>query len=163
MTLRLERPADAVAIHKLTEAAFRCAEYSDGSEPEIVDTLRRDGDLALSLVAIKEEAIVGHVAFSPVTIADKTQDWYGLGPLSVVPDFQGTGIGSALVRAGIARMKEHGARGSVLLGSPDYYSRFDFQHDPDLVLPGPPPEFFQRLVLAGEAPSGTVRYAPAFG
>ena len=51
----------------------------------------------------------------------------------------------------------------MLLGNPAYYARFGFAHDPALVYPGPPAEYFQRLVLAGEAPSGTVTYAPAFG
>jgi putative acetyltransferase len=107
--------------------------------------------------------IAGHIAFSPVTIADGSAHWFGLGPASVWPDLHGQGIGSALIRRGIADLQAQGAKGIVLLGSPDYYGRFGFEHDPALTYPGPPPEYFQRLVLAGPAPCGAVTYAHAFG
>ncbi|QYU69233.1 N-acetyltransferase [Leptolyngbya sp. 15MV] len=164
MTIRPEAPGDEPAIHALTEAAFREVKHSDGSEAAIVDRLRADGDLALSLVALNlDHAIVGHVAFSPVTISDGSEGWFGLGPCSVIPTRQRTGIGSELIKAGLAELESRAARGVVLLGSPAYYGRFGFEHDPRLVYPGPPAEYFQRLVLAGDAPSGTVTYAPAFG
>ena len=163
LTIRPERPDDVRTIHDVTEAAFRDIEYSDGSEPALVDRLRADGDLVLSLVAKTDGEIVGHIAFSPVTISDGSGDWYGLGPVSVLPKNQGKGIGAALIERGIADMRERGAKGIVLLGSDTYYPRFGFEHDPDLRYPGPPPEYFQRLVLSGIAPSGIVSYAPAFG
>lgn len=164
MTIRPEQPGDEPAIHALTEAAFRDMPHADGDEADLVDALRRDGDLALSLVALNmDRAIVGHVAFSPVTISDRSERWYGLGPCSVIPTRQRTGIGSHLVEAGLAELRQRGARGVVLLGSPDYYGRFGFEHDPNLAYPGPPAQYFQRLVLAGPEPSGTVTYAPAFG
>jgi len=163
MTIRPEQPGDAPAIHALTEAAFRDIPHSDGDEADLVDALRRDGDLALSLVALNlDQAIVGHVAFSPVTISDGSEGWFGLGPCSVIPTRQRTGIGSQLIEAGLGEMRARGARGIVLLGSPAYYGRFGFEHDPKLVYPGPPAQYFQRLVLAGPEPSGTVTYAPAF-
>ena len=163
ITLRPEAPGDEEAIFALTEAAFRGTEYSDGTEPYIVDRLRADGDLALSLVALDKRRIVGHVAISPVTISDGTSDWCGLGPVSVWPEMQKLGIGSALIRRAIADMRERGAKGIVLLGSTDYYPRFGFRHEPQLTYPGPPAEYFQCLVLDGELPSGKVAYAPAFG
>lgn len=164
MIIRPEQPGDEPAIHALTEAAFRNLAHSDGSEPDIVDRLRADGDLALSLVALNmDRAIVGHVAFSPVTISDGSEAWYGLGPCSVIPTRQRTGIGSELIEAGLAEMRRRGAHGVVLLGNPTYYVRFGFAHDPKLAYPGPPAEYFQRLVLAGPEASGTVTYAPAFG
>lgn len=164
ISIRPEAEGDAPAIHALTKAAFRLVDHSDGSEPRIVDTLRRDGDLALSLVAVNmDEAVVGHIAFSPVSIGDGSPGWFGLGPISVIPTRQNTGIGSMLVEAGLEELRHRGARGCVLLGDPAYYGRFGFVHDPALTYPGPPAEYFQRLVLAGEAPSGIVTYAPAFG
>lgn len=162
ITIRPEAKGDEATIHSLTEAAFRDMPFSDGDEQELVDRLRKDGDLTLSLVAEDADRIVGHIAFSPVTISDGTKDWFGLGPVSVWPEIHGQGIGGALVRRGIADMRTRGAKGIILLGSPEYYSRFGFEHDPDLVYPGPPPEYFQRLVLGGQAPEGIVRYSPAF-
>ena len=163
ITIRPERAGDEAVIHELTKAAFRDMPFSEGDEQELVDALRNDGDLTLSLVAEDGMRIVGHIAFSPVAISDGTLDWFDLGPVSVWPDLHGQGIGSALVRRGIADMRAKGAKGIVLLGSPDYYGRFGFEHDPHLQYPGPPPEYFQRLVLDGPAPSGIVRYVPAFG
>ena len=89
--------------------------------------------------------------------------WYGLGPIAVLPSLQRQKIGSRLMQRAIADMRMQGARGLVLLGDPVYYARFGFEHDPALRYPGPPPEYFQRLVVAGDAPSGDVRYARAFG
>jgi putative acetyltransferase len=163
ITIRLERPEDVPEIHAVTEAAFRGRPYSDGSEPGILDRLRRDGDLRLSLVAEEDGEVVGHIAFSPVSISDGAQDWYGLGPVSVRPDKQGRGTGAQLIQHGLAELRNRKACGVVLLGNPKYYGRFGFVHDPALSYPGPPAEYFQRLVLMGDAPAGEVRYAPAFG
>ena len=163
VTIRPESAADAAAIATLNAAAFASVGHSDGSEPAIVERLRANGDLALSLVAEDEDGIVGHVAISPVTISDGSCDWYGLGPISVHPDQQRSGVGFRLMQRAIADMRVKGARGIVLLGDPAYYGRFGFEHDPQLIYPGPPPEYFQRLVLDGDAPVGTVTYAPAFG
>ncbi|MBX7539508.1 GNAT family N-acetyltransferase [Qipengyuania sphaerica] len=163
LTIRPEKPADHAQIAVLTDAAFAEVEHSDGSEVRIVEGLRQDGDLALSLVAEDGERIIGHVAVSPVTISDGNEGWYGLGPISVLPQHQREGVGLRLMQRAIADMREMGAKGIVLLGEPAYYSRFGFEHDPKLTYPGPPPDYFQRLVLDGDAPGGTVRYAPAFG
>ena len=165
--MRPEKPSDKAAIHALTGAAFLGMAFSDGSEPDLVGQLRKDGDLALSLVAEQADHspvshVVGHIAFSRVTISDNSSDWYGLGPVSVLPKFQRRGIGSALINQGIAELRQAGARGIVLLGDPGYYARFGFEHDPQLSYPGPPAEYFQRLVLDGAPPSGVVRYAGAF-
>jgi putative acetyltransferase len=163
IAIRAELPGDEGTIHAVTEAAFRNQPHSDGSEAALVDALRRDGDLALSLVAEEDSRIIGHIAFSRVTISDGTAEWFGLGPVSVAPERQGEGIGSQLIKRGLADLDARGARGVVLLGNPAYYRRFGFAHDPALGYPGPPAEFFQRLVIAGEAPSGTVTYPSAFG
>lgn len=162
ITIRHERPGDEAIIHCLTEAAFRDMPFSEGDEQHLVDALRRDGDLALSLVAENAARIVGHIAFSRVTISDGTPDWYDLGPVSVWPELHHQGIGSALIRNGIDDLRELGAAGIVLLGSPGYYGRFGFRHEPRLRYPGPPPEYLQCLVLTGDLPEGEVTYAPAF-
>lgn len=163
IAIRAEMPGDEAIIHALTEAAFRDMPFSDGDEQDLVDRLRRDGDLTLSLVAEDAARIVGHIAFSQVTIGDGAQGWFGLGPVSVWPELHGRGIGGALIRRGIAELRSTGAKGIVLLGSNQYYPRFGFVHEPQLTYPGPPPEYFQCLLLDGELPSGEVRFAPAFG
>ena len=162
-TIREERAGDEAAIHALTAKAFANEPFSDGSEPAIIERLRECGDLSLSLVAEDADNIIGHIAFSPVAISDGTTGWYGLGPVSVTPDMQRAGIGGSLIKRGIADLRVRGAKGIVLLGSTDYYPRFGFEHDPELRYPGPPPEYFQRLVLSGDAPRGAVSYSEAFG
>lgn len=162
--IRSERPEDSAAITALTTAAFRSAPYSGGNEAEIVERLRADGDLAVSLVAENlDQAIIGHVAFSPITISDGNQGWYALGPISVIPLRQRVGIGSTLTEAGLARLRDLGAAGCVVLGDPKYYARLGFTHDSALSCPGPHPEYLQRIVLAGPPPRGIVSFAPAFG
>ena len=163
LTIRPEKLSDHAQICVVTNAAFAEVDHSDGSEVQIVESLRADGDLTLSLVAEDGEHIIGHVAVSPVSISDGSARWYGLGPISVLPAHQHKGAGLRLMQRAIADMREMGAKGIVLLGEPAYYSRFGFEHDPELSYRGPPAEYFQRLVMDGEAPSGTVTYAPAFG
>lgn len=162
MQIRPEQPADCDAIRALTTEAFATAPHSSGTEAAIVDGLRAAGVLTLSLVVVEGEEIVGHVAFSPVTIDGAERGWFGLGPASVRPDRQRGGIGSELIREGLRRLREIGAAGCVLLGDPAYYGRFGFTNDPALVLEGVPPEYFMRLAFGAEMPAGTVRYHAAF-
>lgn len=162
VTIRPEAPGDEATIFALTEAAFAEMPFSDGDEQHLVNRLRAAGDLTLSLVAEDATRIVGHIAFSRVTIGDGAQGWFGLGPVSVWPELHGQGIGGALVKRGIADLRQQGAKGVVLLGSPEYYARFGFAHEPQLTFPGPPPEYFQALLLDGELPGGNVTYAAAF-
>jgi len=163
MRIRPETAADSVAIHALTEVAFRGHPHSDGSEPLIVQRLRVAGALTLSLVAEIDGALVGHVAVSPVTIGDGAEGWFGLGPISVTPSRQRQGIGSALMRAALAQLAAQGAAGCVLLGDPAWYGRFGFAARAGLVYPGPPAEHFMALPLRGALPQGVVRYHAAFG
>ncbi len=163
LSIRAERQGDEAAIRALTAAAFADLPYSDGSEPRIIDAMRDDGDLALSLVAETGGEILGHVAFSPVTLEGGEDGWFGLGPVSVHPDRQRRGIGTRLIEAGIAELHLRGARGIVLVGDPAYYARFGFERDPRLAYPHPGGEHLQRLILSGEGTGGVVRYAPAFG
>ena len=160
--IRPERSGDEDAIHAVTAAAFLYAPHTSHTEQFIVRELRRADALAVSLVAERDGRIVGHVALSPVRIDGAERDWFGLGPVSVVPECQGAGIGSRLVREALARLRSAGAGGCVLVGEPAYYGRFGFRAEPALVLPGVPPEYFQALCLAGELPAGEVRFDPAF-
>nr|MBP9942563.1 N-acetyltransferase [Comamonas sp.] len=95
--IRHERPQDIATITALTAAAFASQEHSSHTEQFIVNALRRSQQLTISLVAVLDEDIVGHVAASPVTISSGAQGWFGIGPISVWPDRQGQGIGSALM------------------------------------------------------------------
>lgn len=162
-SLREETPADAAAIRTLITQAFASAPHASGSEAAIVDALRRRGELTVSLVAERAGRVVGHVAFSPVTVADGAADWYGLGPVAVLPDQQGQGIGAALIEAGLARLRAAAAAGCVVLGEPAYYRRFGFVHDAALRFEAAPAEYFMALPFTGRRAAGTVDYSPAFG
>ena len=102
------------------------------------------------------------MALSPVTISDGSNDWYGLGPISVMPDEQGKGIGSKLMDVAIAELKKLNANGCVLLGDPNYYHRFGFAPVDNLILADVPPEYFQALLLQGSYPKGNVTYHESF-
>jgi len=162
MHIRPEIASDVPAIRLVTQSAFSGAEHSSGTESEIIDRLRDAGALAVSLVAIENAEIVGHAAFSPVSIAGRDRGWLGLGPISVRPDRQGQGIGSRLIREGLSLLERRGAGGCVVLGDPGYYSRFSFAACPGLTFEGAPPEYFMALPISGPTPGGAVTYQPAF-
>lgn len=162
MEIRFEQPGDLVAIRALTSAAFQNAPHSSHTEAAIVDALRNAGALTLSLVAAEDGALVGHVAFSPVTINGETNGWHGLGPVSVRPDRQRQGIGQALIRTGLDQLRTMNAQGCVVLGDPVYYGRFGFVSDPYLRYGNVPPEYFQRLAFGNAVPKGEVSYHSGF-
>lgn len=147
----------------MTAAAFAGSPYGHNGEASIVEALRAEGVLTVSLVAALQDEVVGHVAFSPVRIAGAEGGWYGLGPVSVDPAHQRQGTGQALIRAGLDQLGELDAAGCVVLGEPDYYRRFGFESDPALFCAYGPAPYFQRLVLNGPAPRGEAVYHPAFG
>nr|WP_181701202.1 N-acetyltransferase [Chthonobacter albigriseus] len=163
--IREEAPGDRAAISSLTTAAFKDAQHKSGTEARIVDDLRAAGALSLSLVAVdKAGEILGHVAFSPVLIDGRDIGWYGLGPLSVAPARQRTGIGSALVEAGLSRLTARAAAGCVLVGDPAYYSRFGFSSEGAPTMAGVPSQYVlaRRLTGSGRV-EGAVRFHEAFG
>ncbi len=163
MQLRPEQPTDAPAIASLVAQAFAGTPHSAGTEPAIVRELRAAGALTLSLVAVDgAEGLVGHVAFSPVTIAGRAGRWYGLGPIAVRPSRQRAGIGARLMDEGLARLRALGAEGCVVLGEPAYYGRWGFAVHEGLAYPGVPPEYFMGLAFAGPVPRGEVAYHAAF-
>lgn len=160
--LRSEIPADAEQISAVTVAAFLTMEISDHTEQFVVEALRTAGALTISLVAELDGRIVGHIAFSPVVISDGTPNWYGLGPVSVLPEFQRQGIGEALILEGLSQLKELHARGCCLVGHPEYYPKFGFINVPGLSVEGVPPEAFFALAFDERYPQGTVSFHPAF-
>jgi putative acetyltransferase len=162
VAIRSETDADTDAIAEVTLAAFKTLEVSNHTEQFIVTALRAAKALAVSLVAEVDGRVVGHIAFSPVDLSDGTRDWYGLGPVSVLPEYQRRGIGKALMQEGLSRLRKLHARGCCLVGHPDYYRKFGFTNMPGLALEGVPPEFFFALSFDGHAPQGTVAFHDAF-
>lgn len=164
MMIRDEKPGDHEAIGELLATAFRGHPFSQQREGELVDLLRAAGALSVSLVAVEDEAVIGQIAFSPVTINGVDEGWFGLGPVAVQPTMQGRGIGRALIEAGLARIKTLGAAGCVLVGDAEFYKRFGFRTDPRLRLAGVPPEYFMALALTSgqDMPTGEVRFHAAF-
>ncbi|MFQ2245592.1 GNAT family N-acetyltransferase [Aeromonas enteropelogenes] len=162
MIIRPETDADYDAIEAVTVAAFLEAPHTDNNEQLIVRDLRQAGALSLSLVAEQSGQVVGHLCFSPVTISDGSERWYGLGPISVSPELHGKGLGSRLMEAGLVELKRMGAAGCVVLGDPGFYGRFGFEQNPALVLPGVPPECFMARSFGAASARGEVSYHPAF-
>lgn len=160
--IRDENPSDVSAIAELTVAAFATVEVSNHTEQFIIEALRAAKALTVSLVAELDGRVVGHIAFSPVTMSDGTQDWYGLGPVSVLPEYQRQGIGKALIREGLSRLKSLKARGCCLVGHPQYYRQFGFENVEGLVHEGVPPEFFFILSFDGKIPQGYVVFHEGF-
>jgi putative acetyltransferase len=162
LLIREEKQADIAAIAELTVAAFKTLAISSHTEHFIVDALRAAGALTVSLVAELDDRLVGHLALSPVTIAGATGQWYGLGPISVLPEMQRQGIGKALIEQGLARLRQLGAGGVCLVGHPGYYRRFGFVNVDGLGLTGVPPEVFFALSFDGVMPRGEVAFHPGF-
>ena len=159
--IRMPGTDDHDAIYALTAAAF-----GRSDEAELVNRLRADGDAVLELVSV-QDAVCGHILFSMLSVEPATIRLVGLAPVSVSPEIQGTGIGSALIREGLVRCKAMGFDAVAVLGEPAYYRRFGFRRSIARVLDcaysGPA---YQALELRGGALTGgpwRVRYASAFG
>jgi putative acetyltransferase len=162
--VRTEEPADVEVIHSLHQSAFPTE-----AEARLVDRLREDRKLAISLIAEVRGRVVGHVAFSPVSVDPQgsVNHGLGLGPVAVLPEWQGKGIGEKLITRGIEDCRRDGHSFIVVLGEPEYYKRFGFRRaslfglgneygvdDPFMVLE-------LRLDGLPKAP-GTVRYVKVF-
>jgi len=160
--IRNETEADVGAITDVTAAAFKTLEVSNQTEQFIILALRAAKALSVSLVAEADSCVVGHIAFSPVIVSDGTRDWYGLGPVSVLPEYQRQGIGKALVQEGLSQLREMNAQGCCLVGHPEYYRQFGFKNMLGLVVERVPQEFFFALSFGGQYPQGTVTFHDAF-
>jgi len=160
--IRIETPSDIDAIREVNRVAFANHPFSRGTEPLIVDALRTDGALVISLVAVLDGELVGHVAFSPASVGDDSSGWYLLGPLAVLPPYRGRGIGSTLVEAGLGELTRLGALGCVLVGDPGYYGRFGFAAAPGLTYEGVPDSHVLIRASALDVRVGPIRAHVAF-
>jgi putative acetyltransferase len=164
--IRLEEPRDELAVRRVNERAF-----GQVAEADLVDALRRREDTTMiSLVAVEGEEVVGHILFSPISVESPEGDWeaMGLGPMAVDPKHQGRGIGSQLVKAGLAECRRLGYEVVMVLGHPEYYPRFGFVSSRPLGIEwegDAPAEAFMVLELeegALASRGGVARYLPEF-
>ncbi|WOH36382.1 N-acetyltransferase [Thalassotalea fonticola] len=162
ISIRPECSDDINDIENITIEAFKNHPHSNQTEHEIITTLRDNDALAVSLVAIINNTVVGHIAFSKVKINNEFIQWYGLAPVSVKPKYQNQGVGSKLIFSGLDAIRGLNAKGCVLLGEPDYYNKFGFKAFDNLVFKGVPPEYFLSLIFSGDIPNGNVEYHKAF-
>jgi putative acetyltransferase len=162
IVIRNETDADIGAISEVTVAAFKTLAISNHTEQFIIEALRIARALTVSLVAEVNSRVIGHIAFSPIAISDGTNNWYGLGPVSVLPEYQRKGVGKALIEEGLSRLKDLNAQGCCLVGHPDYYRKFGFKNMSGLVHEGVPPEVFFALSFDGRYPQGTVTFHEGF-
>ena len=160
--IRHETKSDIDTIFEITKRAFENHPHSNHTEQFIINSLRTVSALTVSLVAEVGGKPVGHIAFSPVTISDGSNHWYGLGPISVLPKFQKKGVGKSLIREGLSLLKASGAKGCVLVGDPDYYERFGFKNLPELVFHGVSQEYFLVLPFEESMPRGHVTFHEGF-
>ena len=160
--IRPERPGDEDAIHALTARACETIPFTSGTHRAFIGGLRGSGNVALSLGAEQDGRVVGHIAFSPVRIGDVSSGWFGLGPISVLPELQKRGIGKLLIREGLDRLKERNAKGCALIGDPDVYRSSGFTSDGALVYEGVDAKYVQWIAFSAEKPSGHLTFARAF-
>ncbi|RAI39552.1 GNAT family N-acetyltransferase [Rhodoplanes roseus] len=162
---RDQTDADTDAVRTLVTAAYHGLPHASGTEPFIMDALWRSGAAAVALVAQDASGLVGQAAFSAVHIFGPDgagTGWFVLGPLSVRPDRQHQGIGSALIRHGLARLRTRGAAGCLVVGDPGYYGRTGFRVVGGLHVPGIPDRYVQALPFAGLPPTGIIELHEAF-
>jgi len=162
LIIRNEKTSDIETITEVTKAAFEEHSFCQQTEHLIIEDLRTENALTISLVGEVDGQIVGHIVFSPVTISDGTTNWHTLGPISVLPEYQGHRIGAALVKRSLALLKSMGSKGFVLIGLPTYFIRFGFWYHPELIHEGTPQEIFLAKSFASQVPCGTVEYHQAF-
>lgn len=163
--IRNEMPDDIAMVRKVNASAF-----DTPAEAVLVDSLRDEGAISISLVAVLKETVIGHILFSPVVIESKNSSLHvaGLGPMSVLPEYHRQGIGSKLVVAGLEFCRSQGQPAVVVLGHPEFYTRFGFVTSRQYSITceyDVPPEVFmikelRQGALAGQ--SGIAKYHQLF-
>jgi len=156
--IREERPEDIEGVRKVNEKVFTVA-FGHAPEADVVDRLRENCDCLLSLVAVQDNQVVGHILFSPVRIeGNEAVEGMGLGPMAVLPELQNKGIGSQLVHAGIEMLIDLGWPFIVVVGHPEYYPRFGFERASHFGIrsnwEGVPDEAFMIRILNEKVMSG---------
>ena len=165
ISIRDEQTQDIPTIREVNIRAF-----GQPGEADLVDKLRQNCNDLLSLVAVKGNQIVGHILFSPATIEseDRAVQGMSLAPMAVLPDYQRQGIGSGLIRVGIARLESRQCPFVIVLGHAEYYPRFGFEPASRHGIRSEwqvPDEAFMILVLNEseiQGISGVARYQPEF-
>lgn len=160
--IRDEFPSDIPEIRRITQLAFSKVPYASGDEQDVIDRLRDASALSYSIVAAEENRVIGHVAFSPAILSSSAVGWFALGPVSVLPELQGQGIGANLIRAGLQRLEASGAHGCILTGNPSYYRRFGFLPAPEHCPECEPAEYFMMKQFNSETVAGQFAFHEAF-
>lgn len=159
--IRNEKTNDIPMISRIITDAFLTLAQSTGREAAIVDKLRAQNALVLSLVAEENNEVVGYLAVSKAQIGEQ-EGWALLGPLAVLPSKQNHGIGTKLITQALSQLKSSHI-GVALVGDPSYYSRFGFENFSGLTVKGCPPEFVQALPFdSANIPQGELIHHPAF-
>lgn len=161
MLIRNETVGDIPTIGHLVTEALLLLPQSTGTEARIVEALRADGALSLSLVAEDGGEVVGYLAASPARIGSQN-GWALIGPLVVLPSRHRQGIGTALMAEALRRLRAT-SRGAALVGDPGYYGRFGFRAFPELGVVGCPPDVVQAFPFDEAEPRGELIHHPAFG
>ncbi len=160
--IRNEKESDFKSISALTLAAFETLEISNHTEQFIIEELRKNNALTISLVAELGNRIIGHIAFSPIKISGGTMNWFGLGPVSVLPEYQKKGIGKELIDQGLTDLRKLRAGGCCLIGHPEYYRKFGFKNPKELEFKGVPSKVFFALSFDEKSCRGEVHLDEAF-
>lgn len=162
ITIRAEKPEDIQAIREINDQAF-----GQPLEGRLVDVLRENGAVLLSLVAVTDDRVIGHMLFSPVTLVSgaEQREGAGLGPMAVHPEFQRKGLGTKLISAGVTQLRESGTPFIVVLGHPEYYPRFGFERASVYGVScqwDVPDEAFMLLPLSEQPKAGLAKYRDEF-
>lgn len=168
MNIRQEQPADYDAVYQVVKEAFADAEHTDGNEQDLVVRLRESRSFIpeLSLVAVEQEQIVGHILFTRAAV--NGTEVLALAPLSVLPQYQNRGIGQSLIKQGHIIAQKMGYRYSVVLGHKKYYSKSGYAPAGQYGIKAPfevEDESFMAICLNGTVGklNGVMEYDEAFG
>lgn len=162
LIIRDQNEADFAVVHDVVITAFKTLPVACGREQFVMDALWRGGRATVALVAEDDGMIVGQAAFSKIKVGGADVGWHGCGPVAVLPARHRQGIGSALMRKGLAKLKALGSKGCVVVGHPTYYPRFGFANTDAMREPGVPPEVFMAILFDGDMPKGDVTFDEAF-